>query len=111
MRIAYDGIPFVGARFGIGDYTDRLIRALAPFGRGTCCVVVCPWPIDPLRALPALSPLGPVRGASLLFLGPSEPRKNLGRLLDAVVKAGADVGPIAASKRSRRDDDAPAVRS
>lgn len=89
MWIACDGIPFVGARFGTGDYTDRLIRALARAGRDTCCAIVCPWPIDPFRWLQALPPLGLLPGASLPLLGPSEPRRNLGRLLDAVVKAGA----------------------
>jgi glycosyltransferase involved in cell wall biosynthesis len=235
VRIAYDGVPLVGERFGIGHYTDQLIRAVARADRGTRSVVVCPWPVNPFRPVPVLSfsepnvemprprlpvrlhrrfreafgvpatlealvgpvdvyhatnfllthpidhakrvvtfhdltvflfpqwhpvkrlremrdglpvsaatadriivvsettkadvvkhlavdptriavvplavnasfrpmpraevdavlaPLGLARGAYLLFLGTREPRKNLGRLLDAVVRAGADVGPL-----------------
>ena len=55
MRIAIDGHPLLGMRFGIGHYTDQLIRALALADRSTRCVVVCPRPINPFRALPALS--------------------------------------------------------
>ena len=54
MRIAYDGIPLVGTRFGIGHYTDLLIRAVARADRDTRCVVVCPRPINPFRPLPTL---------------------------------------------------------
>jgi alpha-1,3-rhamnosyl/mannosyltransferase len=42
----------------------------------------------------ALAPLGLVYGAYVLFLGTLEPRKNIGRLLEAAMKAGADVGPL-----------------
>jgi alpha-1,3-rhamnosyl/mannosyltransferase len=55
MRIAYDGVPLVGERFGIGHYTDRLIRAVARADRGARCVVVCPWPVNPFRPLPPMS--------------------------------------------------------
>ena len=64
-------------------------------------VAVVPEGVDPsCRPLPraeveaALAPLGLVYGGYLLFLGTVEPRKNIGRLLDAVMKAGADVGPL-----------------
>ncbi len=55
MRIAIDGHPLVGLRFGIGHYTDQLIRAVARADRNARCVVVCPRPINPFRALPTLS--------------------------------------------------------
>ena len=55
MRIAFDGQPLIGLRFGIGHYTDQLIRAVARADRNVRCVVVCPWPVNPFRALPALS--------------------------------------------------------
>lgn len=55
MRIAYDGVPLVGTRFGIGHYTDHLIRAVARADRDARCVVVCPWPVNPFRPLPPLS--------------------------------------------------------
>jgi alpha-1,3-rhamnosyl/mannosyltransferase len=55
VRIAYDGVPLVGARFGIGHYTDHLIRAVARADRDARCVVVCPWPVNPFRRLPPLS--------------------------------------------------------
>ena len=51
MRIAYDGVPLVGERFGIGHYTDHLIRAVARADRDVRCVVVCPWPVNPFRPL------------------------------------------------------------
>ena len=64
-------------------------------------VAVVPLAVDPsLRPLPraeidaALAPLGLTHGAYLLFLGTIEPRKNVGRLLDAVLAAGPDVGPV-----------------
>jgi alpha-1,3-rhamnosyl/mannosyltransferase len=55
VRIAYDGIPLVGERFGIGHYTDQLIRAVARADRNIRSVVVCPWPVNPFRLLPPLS--------------------------------------------------------
>ena len=55
MRIAIDGHPLIGPRFGIGHYTDQLIRAVARADRNARCVVVCPRPINPFRALPTLS--------------------------------------------------------
>ena len=55
MRIAFDGVPLVGQRFGIGHYTDQLIRAVARADRDARCVVVCPWPVNPFRALPPMS--------------------------------------------------------
>ena len=55
MRIAFDGQPLIGLRFGIGHYTDQLIRAVARADRNARCVVVCPRPINPFRALPTLS--------------------------------------------------------
>jgi alpha-1,3-rhamnosyl/mannosyltransferase len=64
-------------------------------------VAVVPLAVDAsFRPLPradvdaALAPLGLAHGGYLLFLGTREPRKNLGRLLDAVIRAGADVGPL-----------------
>jgi alpha-1,3-rhamnosyl/mannosyltransferase len=55
MRIAYDGVPLVGQRFGIGHYTEQLIRAVAHADRDARCVVVCPWPVNPFRPLPPIS--------------------------------------------------------
>jgi alpha-1,3-rhamnosyl/mannosyltransferase len=55
MRIAYDGVPLVGERFGIGHYTDHLIRAVARADRDVRCVVVCPWPVNPFRPLAPIS--------------------------------------------------------
>jgi alpha-1,3-rhamnosyl/mannosyltransferase len=55
VRIAYDGIPLVGQRYGIGHYTDQLIRAVARADRDTRSFVVCPWPVNPFRPVPALS--------------------------------------------------------
>jgi alpha-1,3-rhamnosyl/mannosyltransferase len=55
VRIAYDGVPLVGERFGIGHYTDHLIRAVARLDPQTRSVVVGPWPINPLRPIPRLS--------------------------------------------------------
>lgn len=49
MRIAYDGMPLLGERFGIGHYTDELIRAVARAERDVRCVVVCPWPVKLFR--------------------------------------------------------------
>jgi glycosyltransferase involved in cell wall biosynthesis len=64
-------------------------------------VAVVPLAVGPsFRPLPCaeidavLAPLGLVHGTYLLFLGTMEPRKNLARLLDAVAKVGADVGPL-----------------
>ena len=64
-------------------------------------VAVVPLAVDPsLRPLPrdeidaALAPLGLAHGTYLLFLGTIEPRKNVGRLLDAVIAAGPEVGPL-----------------
>jgi glycosyltransferase involved in cell wall biosynthesis len=64
-------------------------------------VAVVPLAVDPsLRPRPpdeidtALAPLGLAHGSYLLFLGTMEPRKNIGRLLDAVIAAGPDVGPL-----------------
>ena len=51
MRIAYDGVPLLGQRFGIGHYTDRLIRAVARADWDVRCVVVFPWPVNPFRPL------------------------------------------------------------
>ena len=51
MRIAYDGVPLVGERFGIGHYTDRLIRAVTRADRDVRCVIVLPWPVNPFRPL------------------------------------------------------------
>src|SRR5207244_7287250 len=42
----------------------------------------------------ALAAFGLARGDYLLFIGNLEPRKNLRRLLDAVEKLGAHVGPL-----------------
>ena len=55
MRIAYDGAPLVGNRFGIGHYTDHLIRAVTRVDADTRAVVVAPWPVNPLRPMPSLS--------------------------------------------------------
>lgn len=64
-------------------------------------VAIVPLAVDPsFRPLPraevdaALAPLRLAHGAYLLFLGTLEPRKNIWRLLDAVMKAGTDVGPL-----------------
>ena len=54
MRIAYDGVPLVGDRFGIGHYTHHIIRAVARADREAHCVVVCPWPVNPFRPLPRI---------------------------------------------------------
>jgi glycosyltransferase involved in cell wall biosynthesis len=51
MRIAFDGIPLVGQRFGIGHYTDRLVRAVARTDSELRCVVVSPWTVNPFRPL------------------------------------------------------------
>ena len=51
MRIAYDGIPLLGERFGIGHYTHQLIRAVARADRDARCVVVYPWTVNPFRPL------------------------------------------------------------
>jgi glycosyltransferase involved in cell wall biosynthesis len=51
MRIAYDGMPLLGGRFGIGHYTHQLIRAVARADGDARCVVVYPWPVNPLRPL------------------------------------------------------------
>jgi alpha-1,3-rhamnosyl/mannosyltransferase len=55
MRIAYDGVPLIGHRFGIGHYTEQLIRAVARTDRDARCAVVCPWPVNPFRPLPPIS--------------------------------------------------------
>jgi alpha-1,3-rhamnosyl/mannosyltransferase len=55
MRIAYDGVPLLGERSGIGHYTDHLIRAVARADRDVRCVVVRPWPVKPYRQLPPLT--------------------------------------------------------
>jgi glycosyltransferase involved in cell wall biosynthesis len=55
VRIAYDGVPLIGQRFGIGHYTDQLIRAVARADREARCVVVYPWPVNPFRTLPSMS--------------------------------------------------------
>jgi glycosyltransferase involved in cell wall biosynthesis len=52
VRIAYDGIPLVGQRSGIGYYTEHLIRAVARADRQARCVVVGPWPVKSLRPFP-----------------------------------------------------------
>jgi alpha-1,3-rhamnosyl/mannosyltransferase len=64
-------------------------------------IAVVPLAVGPpFRPLPcaaidaALAPLGLVHGTYLLFLGTMEPRKNLGRLLQAVVQPGVNVGPL-----------------
>ena len=49
MRVAYDGVPLLGERSGIGHYTHELIRAVARADREARCVVVCPWPVNPFR--------------------------------------------------------------
>jgi alpha-1,3-rhamnosyl/mannosyltransferase len=51
MRIAYDGVPLLGERFGIGHYTHQIIRAVARADRSVRCVVVYPWPVNPFRPL------------------------------------------------------------
>lgn len=55
MRIAYDGVPLVGQRSGIGYYTEHLIRAVVRADREARCVVVCPWPIKSVSGFPSLS--------------------------------------------------------
>ena len=55
MRIAFDGVPLVGQRSGIGHYTDQLIRAVARSDRDARCVIVYPWPVRSWRALPTVS--------------------------------------------------------
>ena len=55
MRIAYDGVPLVGQRFGIGHYTDRLVRAVAKSSSDLHCVVVCPWTVNPFRPFPRVT--------------------------------------------------------
>ena len=55
MRIAFDGVPLLGERFGIGRYTDRLIRSVARADPAARCVVVCPWPVNPYRPLPPMA--------------------------------------------------------
>lgn len=64
-------------------------------------VVVIPDGVDPIFAPPPagevaarLAPLGLRAGEYLLFLGTIEPRKNLGRLLQAIEMAGAGIGPL-----------------
>jgi glycosyltransferase involved in cell wall biosynthesis len=51
VRIAYDGVPLIGERFGIGHYTHELIRAVARAEPRGKCVVIYPWPVNPLRPL------------------------------------------------------------
>ena len=51
MRVAFDGVPLLGQRSGIGHYTDHLIRAVADADRETRCVVLVPWPVNPFRPL------------------------------------------------------------
>lgn len=55
MRIAYDGVPLVGRRSGIGYYTEHLIRAVVRADRHARCVVVGPWPIKSPHRFPLLS--------------------------------------------------------
>jgi alpha-1,3-rhamnosyl/mannosyltransferase len=55
VRIAFDGIPLLGERFGIGHYTAHLIGAVARADPRARCVVVCPWPVNPFR------PCAPIR--------------------------------------------------
>jgi alpha-1,3-rhamnosyl/mannosyltransferase len=55
VRIAYDGIPLVGQRSGIGYYTEHLIRAVARADREARCVIVGPWPIKSRHSVPWLS--------------------------------------------------------
>jgi glycosyltransferase involved in cell wall biosynthesis len=55
IRIAYDGIPLLGERYGIGHYTHELIRAVARADRAARCVVVYPWPVNPFRPLARLA--------------------------------------------------------
>ena len=55
MRIAYDGVPLLGERFGIGHYTHELIRAVAQADAEAHCVVVCPWTVNPFRPLARVS--------------------------------------------------------
>jgi glycosyltransferase involved in cell wall biosynthesis len=49
MRVAYDGVPLLGERFGIGYYTEHLIQAVARADGDVRCVVVRPWPVNPFR--------------------------------------------------------------
>jgi glycosyltransferase involved in cell wall biosynthesis len=55
VRIAYDGIPLVGQRSGIGYYTEHLIRAVARADPEARCVIVGPWPVKSSGAFPSLS--------------------------------------------------------
>jgi len=55
VRIAYDGVPLVGQRSGIGYYTEHLIRAVARADREARCVIVGPWPVKSLPAFPSLA--------------------------------------------------------
>jgi alpha-1,3-rhamnosyl/mannosyltransferase len=51
VRIAYDGVPLLGERTGIGHYTYELIRAIARAEAGARCVVVYPWTVNPFRPI------------------------------------------------------------
>ncbi len=93
MRIAYDGVPLVGHRFGIGHYTDQLIRAVARADPHTRSVVVGPWPVNPLRPVPALS----FGAANVDVPRPALPgrlRRRLREVLGMPATLEALVGPV-----------------
>ncbi len=93
MRIAYDGVPLVGQRFGIGHYTDRLVRTVARLAPEARCVVVCPWPVNPFRtmALPSFTEANiEVPEASFA----SRVRRRIRDAVGAPASLEALVGPI-----------------
>src|SRR5436190_17439566 len=93
MRIAYDGNPLVGERFGIGHYTDQLIRAMARIDADTRCVVVCPWPVNPFRPLAPLSfPQPNVEVPSPPF--PTRLRRRVRELVGAPASLEALIGAV-----------------
>ena len=93
MRIAYDGVPLVGDRFGIGHYTNHLIRAVARVDPDTRVVVVGPWPVNPLRPVSPLSfgePNVEVPRPAL----PTRVLRRLREMLGAPATLEALVGPV-----------------
>ena len=93
MRIAYDGNPLVGERFGIGHYTDQLIRAMARIDADTRCVVVCPWPVNHFRPLAPLSFAQPnVEVPSPPF--PTRLRRRVRELVGAPASLEALIGAV-----------------
>jgi glycosyltransferase involved in cell wall biosynthesis len=93
VRIAYDGVPLVGDRFGIGHYTDHLIRAVTRVDADTRAVVVGPWPVNPLRPMPSLSFAEPNVQIPRPGLA-TRVRRRLRELVGAPATLEALVGPV-----------------